>query len=175
MILLDLINLQKIRRAILYGFCILALLWLQLSVFSRFTLPGGVKPFFIPVAVTAVALWEGGVWGGVAGLLAGLYCDLNMVSSTVTFLILFAVLGFFAGVLADYFINRRFVAYLLMTAFALLLTVLVQSMPPLVFHGASLRGLLPVIVLQTLWSWPFAVPVYFVTKLISGRSRTDTE
>ena len=113
MILLDLINLNKIRRAILYAFAIAVTLWLQTSVFSRIA-PLGVKPFFVPVIVVAIGLWEGGVWGGVLGLLTGLYCDLNMTGSTVTFLILFAILGFLSGALADFLINRRFVAYLLL-------------------------------------------------------------
>ena len=87
MIFLDLINLTKIRRAILYGFCILVAFWLQFAVFSRVTLPGRVKPFFIPVLVSAIGLWEGGVWGGAFGLAAGVYCDGNFTGGgTVTFL-----------------------------------------------------------------------------------------
>lgn len=173
MILLDLINLNKIRKAILYAFLIAVTMWLQMDVFSRWMLPGGVKPFFVPAAVTAIGLWEGGVWGGLFGLLAGLYCDMNMMESTVTFLILFAVLGFFSGVLADFLINRRFVAYLLVTAAALLLTAGCQIVPLWVFRGAALRLLLPAAGLQAAWSLPFAVPAYLVAKAISGRARME--
>ena len=167
MIFLDLINLTKIRRAILYGFCILVAFWLQFAVFSRVALPGGVKPFFIPVVVAAVGLWEGGVWGGVFGLAVGAYCDGNLGGSTVTFLLLFTAQGFFSGVLADYFINRRFVAYLLLSLAALALAALVQILPLWIFHGASPAELVPVGLLQALWSWPFAVPAYFAVRAVA--------
>ena len=168
----DLINLSKIRRALLYAFCFGVALWLQFSVFSRAGLPspgtgGTVKPFFIPVVVVALGLWEGGVWGGVYGLLAGLYCDMNLAGSTVLFLILLAAVGFFSGVLADFLINRRFVAYLLLSAAALLLTALSQTVGPLLFRGAPVEALLPVALYQTLWSLPFSVPAYFAVRAIA--------
>lgn len=175
MILLDLINFQKLRRVLLYIFCLVAALWLQFAVFSRIALPGtavGVKPFFVPVMVVAIGLWEGGVWGGVFGLAVGIYCDGNLSGSTVTFLILFTALGFFAGVLADYVINRRFVAYLLLTLMALLLTALFQILPLWIFRGASPADLIPVGIFQTLWSWPFAVPAYFAVRAVA---RSDGE
>ena len=168
MIFLDLINLTKIRRALLHCFCVLVAFWLQFAVFSRVALPGGVKPFFIPVAVAAIGLWEGGVWGGVFGLAVGLYCDGNFTGGgTVTFLFLFTALGFFSGVLADYLINRGFVAYLLLSLASLLLTALVQLLPLWIFYGASPAALLPVGALQALWSWPFAVPVYFAVRAVA--------
>lgn len=171
MIFLDLIDLQKLRRTILYLFCIAVTLWLQLSVFSRLALPGNVKPFFVPVIVTAIGMWEGGVWGAVLGGFTGLYCDMNMLDSSVLLLVLFTAFGFFSGVLADYLINRRFVAYLMLTAMALLLAALCQGFPLWAFHGTSLGLLLPVVLVQTLWSVPFAVPAYFAVKAISGQTR----
>ena len=168
MIFLDLINLTKIRRAILYGFCLLAAFWLQFAVFSRVALPGNVKPCFVPVAVAAIGLWEGGVWGGAFGLAAGVYCDGNFTGGgTVTFLFLFTALGFFSGVLADYVINRRFVAFALLSLAALSLTAFLQIFPLWVFHGASPAALLPVAGLQVLWSWPFAAPAYFAVRAVA--------
>ena len=167
MIFLDLINLQKIRRVILYIFCVGVAFWLQFAVFSRLALPGNVKPFFVPAVVTAIGLWEGGVWGGVFGLGAGLYCDGNFAGSTVTFLLLFTAVGFFSGVLADYVINRRFVAYLLLSLAALALTALVQILPLWIFYGSSPGELLPVGGLQALWSWPFSVPAYFAVRAVA--------
>ena len=167
MILLDLINLRKIRSAILYLFLTAAVLWLQFSVLSRVPLPGAVKPFFPAAAVIAIGVWEGGVWGGVSGLLTGLYCDMNLLDSTVLCLLLFAALGFFSGVLADFLINRRFVAYMILTAAALLFVALCQIVPLWIFRGAPLLSLLPVALLQTLWSLPFAVPCYFLVKRIA--------
>ena len=171
MILLDLINLNKIRRAILYLFCIVAAMWLQFSVLSRVSLPGvgvgGVKAFFIPALALAIGLWEGGVWGGLFGLGLGVYCDLNLTGSTVTFILLLSVYGFFAGVLADFLINRRFVAYMLLTAGGLLAAALVQAAPLWIFRGASPWALLPVALWQAAWSLPFAVPCYFACKAVA--------
>lgn len=172
MILLDLINLQKIKKAILYLLCAAIALWLQMDVFSRVA-PMDVKPFFIPVIPAIIGLWEGGVWGGIFGLLTGLYCDMNYAESTVRFLILFSAFGFFAGVLGEYFINRRFFASMLLSAGALAVTTVFQIVPLWIFRGVPLATLLPVAGLQALWSLPFAVPAYLAIKSISGRAKFE--
>ena len=169
---LDLINIQKVRRAILYLLVIALTVWMQFSLLPDLRILG-VKPFFAPVVAVAIGLWEGGVWGGVLGLLTGLSCDLALNESTVTFLILFAAFGFFAGVLGSYVINRRFFSFLLLSAAALLLTALVQAAPFWLFRGVSLDALLPIALLQTLWSVPFAVPAYYLCKKISGKRRIN--
>jgi len=171
MIFLDLINLRKIRKALLYLFCIVAGLWLQTMVFSRLA-PLDVKPFFLPALVVAIGLLEGCTWGAAAGIAAGLLCDAALVSSDVLCLILFALFGFFSGFLADYFINRRFVSCLLLEFLALAITAGFQAAPLWLFHGAAPLPLLVTAVLQTLWSLPFGVPAYFLVKRISGRART---
>lgn len=172
MIFLDLIDLDKIRKAILYLLCIAVTLWLQTAVFSRIAVLG-VKPMFVPVIVVAIGLWEGGVWGAVLGLVTGVFCDMAYTGVTALFLVLFAAYGFFSGVLAIYFINRRFVAYLILAAAALALTAAVQIVPLWFFRGASPGGLFPVAGLQAAWSLPFAVPAYFAAKAISGRAKIE--
>ena len=117
MALLELINLRKANKAILYLLSIIVALWLQTMVFSRMELLGA-KPFFLPVIVVAIGLFEGGVWGGVLGLAAGIGCMLNMAGSPVLFLVLLPAFGFLSGLLADFLINRRFVSYLLLAAMA---------------------------------------------------------
>ena len=168
--LLDLINLDKIRRAVLYLLCIIISLWLQMMVFSRVA-PLGVKPFFLPVVIVAIGLWETGVWGAVLGLITGLYTDMAMVESTVTFLILFSLYGFVSGVLGEFVINRRFVSYMILSALAQLFTAACQIIPLWIFRGAAPEALLPVALLQSAWGFPLAVPAYFAAKAISGRRR----
>lgn len=170
MVFLDLINLKKLRRAALYLLFLAGALWLQFSVLARLDILGA-GPFLLPAAVVAIGMWEGGVWGGVLGLLAGFCCDLAMTESTVTFLILFSVYGFAGGVLADYFVNRRLLSCLILSALAMLLTALVQILPLWVFHGVGLDVLLPYALLQTLWSLPFAFPAFFLCRAVSGRDR----
>ena len=170
MAIFELINLRKARKAILYLLCIIVALWLQTMVFSRLELLGA-KPFFVPALVVAIGLWEGGVWGGMLGLAAGIGCVWSMAGSPVLFLVLLPVFGFLAGPLADYLINRRFIAYLLLAALALLITALLQALPLWIFRGTALKTLITTALLQALWSLPLAVPAYFVTKLLAGRDR----
>lgn len=170
MALFELINLQKLRKAILYIICIVAALWLQTMIFSRGGLLG-VKPLFLPALVVVIGMYEGGVWGGLLGLLTGYFCDMSYSDSTVLFLILFSAYGFLSGLLTEFFINCRFIAYLLLAAVALLFTSFCQIFPLWIFRGTSLNLLTPIALLQSAWSLPFAVLFYFVVKHIVGRER----
>ena len=174
MAILELINLRKTRKAILYLLLIVAALWLQTMVFSRLQLLG-VKPFFLPALIVAFGLFEGGVWGGMLGLAAGLGCLLSMAGSPVLFLVLLPAFGFLSGMLADFLINRRFYSYLLLAAVALLLTAALQAAPLWIFRGAEPRPLFPVAGLQALWSLPFAVPSYFVARALAGHQREEAQ
>ena len=94
-----------------------------------------------------------------------------MAGSPVLFLVLLPAFGFLSGLLADFLINRRFVSYLLLAAIALILTALLQAMPLWIFRGADPGRLFTVALLQALWAFPFAVPTYFIIKLLAGRGR----
>jgi hypothetical protein len=170
MAILELINLRKARKAILYLVLIVIALWLQTMVFSRLMLLG-VKPFFLPALIVAIGLFEGGVWGGMLGLAAGLGCLLSMAGSPVLFLVLLPVFGFLSGMLAEFLINRRFYSYLLLAAVALLLTAVLQAAPLWIFRGADPKPLFTVAALQALWSVPFTVPSYFAAKGLAGHQR----
>lgn len=170
MIFWDLIDLQKVRKAALHIIGIVLALWLQTMVLSRVQILGA-KPFFLPALAVSVGLWEGGVWGALLGLFAGAYCDMCFSDSTVLFLLLFTAFGFFSGLLSDFLINRRFVSYLLLSAAALLITALCQIVPLWIFRGTPLSPLLETALYQTLWSLPFAVPLFFITRRVAGRER----
>ena len=174
MAILELINLRKARKAILYLVLILVTLWLQTMVFSRLTF-WGVKPFFLPALIVAIGLFEGGVWGGMLGLAAGFGCMLSLAGSPVLFLVLLPAFGFLSGMLADFLINRRFYSYLLLAAVALLLTAALQAAPLWIFRGAEPRPLFTVAGLQALWSLPFAVPSYFVARALAGHQREEAQ
>jgi len=169
MIFFDLIDLQKVRKAAIHLICIVLAVWLQTMVLSQVKL-FGVKPFFLPAVVAAIALWEGGAWGGVLGMFTGAYCDMCSCDSTVLYLILFTAFGFFIGLLADFLMNRSFASYLLLTITALLITALCQIVPLWIFRGTTFGPLLGTALLQTLWSLPFTVPVYFIAKRLVGRT-----
>lgn len=170
MALLELINMRKVRKALLYLCCILAAIWLQTMMLSRNGLLG-VKPFFIPAVAVTIGMFEGGVWGALLGCVAGIACDVSFSDTTVLFMVLFAVIGFFSGLLTEFFINRRFVAWLLLSVLALLLTAFCQIVPLWVFRGTSFGPLAGVGLLQCLWSLPFSVLTYFAIRFIAGRER----
>ena len=170
MAILELINLRKTRKAILYLVLIIIALWLQTMVLSRVNLLGA-KPFFLPALIVAFGLFEGGVWGGMLGLAAGIGCAFSLAGSPVLFLVLLPAFGFLSGLLTEFLINRRFLSYLLLSALALLVTSLLQALPLLLFRGAGFQPLLRVALLQALWGLPLAVPAYYAVKLLAGRER----
>jgi hypothetical protein len=91
--LLNLINLDKLRRGIIYAFLLFVVLIFQNVIFSRVSILG-VRAMFVPVAVVAVGVFQGSVWGGVFGLFAGLLCGIGYHGSLILFTALFPVLGF---------------------------------------------------------------------------------
>ena len=168
MIIYDLIDLKKIRRALLYIACLVVMLYIQETLLSRIS-PLGVRAMPVPAFIAAIGLFEGGLWGGLFGVLAGLMCDMSSSGTTVLFTISFAVLGFLAGLVCEVLINRRFYSYMLAAALALLLAAVCQAVPVWVYHGAAPLALLRTAGLQAAWSLPLAVPSYFVCRVIAGR------
>ena len=167
---LDLINLKKIRKAILYLIVIVLCHWFQTMALSRLRILGA-SPLFLPALAVAIGIWEGGVWGGVLGLASGLLLDASCSDTRVLFLLLFAAFGFFSGLLAEYLINRRFLPFVLLSALALLLTAAVQGAPLWLLRGASFRSVAATALLQTLWSIPLALPVWPIVRAVAGRAR----
>lgn len=166
--ILDLINFEKLRRALAYALFMLAVMFLQTTVFASIA-PLGVRAMLLPIAVAAVGMFEGSVWGGVFGLLLGLLGDVAYVENTVVFTVLFPVLGFFAGAAAELFVNRRFFSFFFVCVIALLITAFCQLFRLLVFAGAEPGALIKTALLQTLWSLPFTAPLYFPCRAISRR------
>ncbi len=172
MAFLELIDFKKIRKALWYILCVIVTVSLQNLLFSRVEILG-VKAFFVPVIVIAIGVYEGAVWGAALGLITGWVCDITMLDSTATFLVLFAALGFAAGFLTEFIINRRFFSYFVLSVAALAVTVLCQIVPLWIFKGNPLGSILPTALLQILWSLPFTLPAYFAVKAISIRRKEE--
>ena len=60
----DLVNFQKIKRALLYALYMSLVLLVQDALFSNISI-FGVRAMFVPAAAVAVGMFEGGVWGAV--------------------------------------------------------------------------------------------------------------
>ncbi len=172
MAFLELIDFKKIRKALWYLLCVIITISLQNLLFSRVAI-FGVHALFVPVIVIAIGIFEGAVWGAALGLVAGYFCDLTMLESTALFMVLFAVLGFAAGFLTEFLINRRFFSFFVLAIAALLVTAICQIVPLWIFRSTPFLDLLPTVLLQVLWSAPFAVPAYFAVKAISIKRKEE--
>ncbi|MDR1131887.1 MAG: hypothetical protein LBL15_05670 [Oscillospiraceae bacterium] len=165
--LLDIIDIEKVRRALVYFGVMLAVLFVQSVILSRVTVLG-VRAFIAPVAVVAVGFFEGGVWGGVFGLLLGLFSDMHFNDVPVLLTAVFPLIGFLSGALAAFFVNRRFFSFFFVSLAALGLTAACQMLR---FIAAADTALLPVLTvagLQTLWSLPFTFAIYYPCRSLSG-------
>lgn len=169
--LFDLINLAKLRRAVIHGLMLLLLFWLQ-DLLASYVTPWGIKALFIPAAVVCVALFEGGSWGAMFGLAAGFLSDLGFAENTVLFTLLFPLMGYAAGVLGKYVLRKAFVTGLVLSATALVLSTLFQ-MFPFFFRSSSFWAVLKTGLLQVLWSLPFAALIYFPCRSIAGQDLSD--
>jgi cell shape-determining protein MreD len=165
----DLINLDKLRRGIIYAGILLLVLFFQTTLCARIA-PLGVHAILLPIAVCAVGLFEGGVWGCVFGLFTGLLADRIFAETLVLYTLLMPALGFGAGLLAEYYVNRRFFSFFFVCIAALLITAFCQMFRLLVFSGADVLPLVRTALLQTLWSLPFTPVLYFPCRALARRN-----
>ena len=166
--LLDLINFKKLKRVLLYLAVILVVMALQTLLFSRIR-PLGAAPMFVPAVVTAIALFEGSAWGAMLGLVTGVLCALRFSGTTFLFPVLFSLIGFFSGLLAQFLMNRRLFSYFALSVAALVLTAFCQMFRPLFLLDAAPLAVLRTAFLQVFWSLPFPFLIYFPVRNI-GRS-----
>ena len=156
----DLLNIDKIRRAILYAFLLAALYIFQTFYLAQFR-PFGVAAIIAPAAIVVISMFEGGIWGAAFGLIAGFFGDLGYSENLVLFTVLFPVLGLTAGLMADHVVNKSFLAFLFLDILMLVTLSFVQMFNPLI-DGGSFDAVFQIALLQILWSVPFTLPVYFI-------------
>lgn len=165
--LLDTINIEKVRRAIVYFGVLLAVLFVQNALLSR-AAPLGVYAFIAPIAVVAVGYFEGGVWGAVFGLFLGLFSDMSLNDAPVLLTVVFPVIGLLSGALAMFFVNKRFFSFFFVSLAALLLTAACQMFRFIATGGTELWPVFTVAGLQTLWSLPFTFAIYYPCRKLSA-------
>lgn len=162
----DLINREKLRRALLYLLYMAVCLLAQDSIFANFKL-FGVNMFFLPAAAVAVGMFEDGVWGAVFGLALGFLADISY-DYTALLVALFPILGFFAGVLSRWYVNRRFFAYMLVSTAACAVAAFSQMLG-LMLAGHEFGAMLKTAMIQVTWSLPMTAALYFPCKAIARK------
>ena len=150
------INVERLLKYALYMFLSLVA---QNMLFTQIR-PFGVCPMVLPAVAVAVGMFEGATWGAVFSLIMGIFADMAFIENTVTFTILFPALSFAAGFVSQFYINRRFFAFMGVTLAALLVTGVVQMLKTAAMDVWA-GSMITTVLLQTLWSLPPAVLAYF--------------
>ena len=152
--------LDKIRfkRVLQYALFLFLALLAQNMLFTQLRIVG-VCPMILPAVAVAAGMFQGGTWGAVIALVLGIFADMAFVENTVLFTIVFPALAFGSGFISQFFINRRFFAFMGAALLGLLLTGFAQMLHVVVMDSFSL-SMLPTVLLQTLWSLPFAPLAY---------------
>ena len=154
---LEKIDLNRILR---YALFMLLTLMTQNMVLSHIR-PLDVCPLVLPAAAAAVGMFEGATFGPVFSLIMGYLADMSFVENRIFFLLLLPVLSLMAAFVSQFFINRRFFAFMGITLAELLITALLQMLKTLAGDAWS-SDMLFVVVFQTLWSMPFSALAYFL-------------
>ena len=146
---------KQVLRNMLYIFlCLLV----QTILLSRFRI-AGICPYALPAVAVALGMFDGPVGGVLYSLVLGYFADLAFVENTVLFTVLFPALAFAAGFIAQFFINRRFFAYMGAALLGIGLTALGQMLHTSTMDGFS-GVMLSTVLMQTLWSLPLAALAY---------------
>ena len=146
---------KRVLRYLLYLFLCLIV---QTMLLSR-TRIAGICPYALPAAAVAVGMFEGPVAGVLYSLLLGYFADMAFVENTVLFTVLFPLLAFATGFVSQFFINRRFFAFMGAATLGLLFTAFGQLLHTSTMDGFS-TVMIRTVLLQTLWSLPLAALAY---------------
>ncbi|MBR1456579.1 MAG: hypothetical protein IJ594_05405 [Oscillospiraceae bacterium] len=152
--------LDKIRfkRVLGYALFLFLALLAQNMLFTQLRI-AGICPMILPAVAVAAGMFEGASWGAVISLVLGIFADMAFVENTVLFTIVFPALAFGSGFISQFFINRRFFAYMGAAFLGLALTGLAQMLRTAAVDSFSFT-MLSTVALQTLWSLPFAPLAY---------------
>ncbi len=149
------INVGKLFR---YGIYLIVVLILQNILLTQLRILG-VCPMFLPAVAVAMGMFEGATWGPLFSLLLGIFTDMAFVENTIFFALVFPAISFAAGFFSNFYINKRFFAYMGAAAFGLLATAAAQLLKTAASDSFS-AIMITTALLQTLWSLPFAALAY---------------
>ena len=156
----DILEKLDLTRLLRYALFMLLTLMFQNMVLSHIR-PLGVCPLVLPAAAAAVGMFEGATFGPVFSLIMGYFADMSFVENRIFFLLLLPVLSLLAAFVSQFFINRRFFAFMGLSLLSLVITSGLQILKTMALDAWSTQLLL-VGIFQTLWSLPFSALAYFL-------------
>ena len=156
------INLNKLIR---YGAYLIVSLIFQNILFTKLRILE-VWPMVLPAVAVAMGMFEGATWGPLFSLVLGIFADMGFVENTVYFTIVLPGLSFAAAFIANFFINRRFFAYMGAALLGLSIAAAGQLLKTAASDSFSMI-MVTTAVLQTVWSLPFAALAYLPPARIS--------
>ena len=155
----DFLEKLDFRKYLRYGLFVFLTLTAQNMLLGSLRIMG-VCPTVLPAAAAALGMFEGAIWGAVFSLIMGIFADMAFIENTIAFTVLFPALSFATGFVAQFFINRRFFAYMGAALVGLLITGVMQMLKTAAMDEWAM-SMVGTVLLQTLWSLPFAALAYF--------------
>ena len=153
-----------------YALAFLVVVILENEVFARLPVLG-VLPIMAPVAVVAVAVFEGATAGTIFGLAAGVFCDsLYLTGGGMT--VACTLMGLGSGIVAQYAFSASLVGCYICAAVSLAALDGVRVLSYLL-RGEALEGLLRIAVPEVLYSLVLTLPVYFIIRAVYQRVGGD--
>ena len=155
----DLLEKLDFRRYLRYGIFILVTLTAQNMVLGSLRIIG-VCPLVLPAAAAAMGMFEGATFGPIFSLIMGLFADMAFIENKIFFTLLLPALSLASAFVSQFFINRRFFAFMGVSLIVLLITGTLQMLKTLAMDSWA-WSMIPTVLLQTVWSMPPAVLAYF--------------
>lgn len=156
----ELIEKLDFRRYLRYGLFILVTLTAQNMVLGSLRIMG-VCPMVLPAAAAAMGMFEGATFGPIFALIMGLFADMAYVENKIFFTLLLPALSLGSAFVSQFFINRRFFAFMGVSLLVLLITGVLQMLKTLAADAFSM-DMITVVAVQALWSLPFSALTYFM-------------
>lgn len=151
-----------------YTLALLPIWFLEAYVLSRYPLHG-VKPMLLPLCVMAVATLEGATAGAGFGLGVGILFDAMDRGVPGAMILIMALLGLGAGLLAQYALRQDLVGCFLCSVLALTAMDALRIGARLLTGTAPLEVMARLALREILWSLCFIPPVYLVFRWVFRR------
>ena len=137
-------------------------------LFSRWSV-FGVTPLLLPLAIVTVGVLEGAPGGAGFGLGIGLWWVAALPGTHAGVLILGSLIGLISGLISQYRLKQSFVGCLFCSVLSLAFLAALRLARLCLLAGHSPLPLFRIAGLELLVSLVFAIPVYFLFRLVYDR------